>query len=179
MSSHLGTTFPVHLPARNPHRPHLRKATPCCTAHITPSGPHPVQLSSAGPEREYTCSGHTAGMGTLVSCFPVQWLFSTLAWPACPGGAQRRAMGHALLCSFPLGTPEGQGRSSQSPVPGLFLAPSLRGLRVPDHTPYIHTCRVVTYQGGVAESRVPSKGYTDTSWPPGRPGTRLLGCFSR
>lgn len=46
---------------------------------------------------------------------------------------------HALLCNFPLGTPEYQGQSSQSPVPGPFLAPSLRGLRAPGpHSVHTH-----------------------------------------
>ena len=46
---------------------------------------------------------------------------------------------HALLCNFPLGTPEYQGQSSQSPVPGPFLAPSLRGLRAPrPHSVHTH-----------------------------------------
>lgn len=46
---------------------------------------------------------------------------------------------HALLCNFPLGTPECQGQSSQSPIPGLFLAPSLRGLQAPGpHSVHTH-----------------------------------------
>lgn len=125
MSSHLATTFPVCFSARNPHRPHPRKATLWRVAHITPSGPPPVQVNSGGPEQETTCPGHKTGMGILLSCFPVRWLFSTFSWPACPGRTQRRGMranSHVQL------SPGGPRRVWAGPHSLPSLASSLRGL---------------------------------------------------
>lgn len=105
------------------------------------------ELLGAGAGKR--CPGHTAGMGTLVSCFPADGFSAHSAWPACPRGAQRERNGacchletreHALLCNFP-GDPGVSGPiltvSHPWPVPGALL----RGLQAPrTHILYIHTC---------------------------------------
>ena len=59
---------------------------------------------------------------------------------------------HALLCNFPWGPRSIRANPHSLPSLARSWRPHLGASGPPDHILYIHTCRVVTCQGGVAES---------------------------